>query len=43
MVNRHEALGLSDETVLEMYRTMLLARRLDERMWLLNRDRKSVV
>jgi 2-oxoisovalerate dehydrogenase E1 component alpha subunit len=40
MVNRHEALGLSDETVLEMYRTMLLARRLDERMWLLNRSGK---
>lgn len=38
--NRHAALGLSDEVVLEMYRTMLLARRIDERMWLLNRAGK---
>ncbi|TWI55930.1 thiamine pyrophosphate-dependent dehydrogenase E1 component subunit alpha [Halalkalibacter nanhaiisediminis] len=38
--NRHRTLGLSDETVLEMYETMLLARRLDERMWLLNRAGK---
>lgn len=38
--NRHSALGLSDEHVLEMYETMLLARRIDERMWLLNRAGK---
>ena len=38
--NRHRALGLSDEKVVEMYETMLLARRLDERMWLLNRAGK---
>lgn len=38
--NRHHALGLSDDTVLEMYETMLLARRIDERMWLLNRAGK---
>ena len=38
--NRHKALGLSDQTVLEIYETMLLARRLDERMWLLNRAGK---
>jgi len=38
--NRHQSLGLSDETVLEMYETMLLARKLDERMWLLNRSGK---
>ncbi|SFS92623.1 thiamine pyrophosphate-dependent dehydrogenase E1 component subunit alpha [Marininema halotolerans] len=38
--SRHEALGLSDEHVLEMYRTMLLARKIDERMWLLNRAGK---
>lgn len=38
--NRHQALGLSDEKVLEMYETMLLARRIDERMWLLNRAGK---
>ncbi|MDE5412222.1 thiamine pyrophosphate-dependent dehydrogenase E1 component subunit alpha [Alkalihalobacterium chitinilyticum] len=38
--NRHQALGLSDDKVLEMYETMLLARRIDERMWLLNRSGK---
>jgi 2-oxoisovalerate dehydrogenase E1 component alpha subunit len=37
---RHEALGLSDQDVKQMYRTMLMARRLDERMWLLNRSGK---
>ena len=35
---RHTALGLSDEDVLRMYRAMVLARALDERMWLLNRQ-----
>lgn len=38
--NRHLQAGLSDEQVLEMYRIMLLARRVDERMWLLNRSGK---
>lgn len=38
--NRHEKLGLSNQTVLEMYEMMLLARRIDERMWLLNRSGK---
>ncbi|CAH0299839.1 thiamine pyrophosphate-dependent dehydrogenase E1 component subunit alpha [Peribacillus simplex] len=38
--NRHLQAGLSDEQVLEMYRIMLLARRIDERMWLLNRSGK---
>jgi 2-oxoisovalerate dehydrogenase E1 component alpha subunit len=38
--NRHQALGLSDAQVLEMYKTMLMARRIDERMWLLNRAGK---
>ncbi len=38
--HRHHALGLTDETVLEMYETMLLARKIDERMWLLNRAGK---
>ncbi len=38
--NRHEELGLSNEQVLEIYETMLLARRIDERMWLLNRSGK---
>lgn len=35
-----KSLGLSDEQVLEMFRTMLLARKIDERMWLLNRAGK---
>src|SRR5690625_1921702 len=38
--NRHTSLGLTDEQVLEMYQTMLLARKIDERMWLLNRAGK---
>ncbi|TYR82479.1 thiamine pyrophosphate-dependent dehydrogenase E1 component subunit alpha [Priestia megaterium] len=38
--NRHESLGLTNEQVIEMYRTMLLARKIDERMWLLNRAGK---
>ncbi|HET7658552.1 MAG TPA: thiamine pyrophosphate-dependent dehydrogenase E1 component subunit alpha [Bacillales bacterium] len=38
--NRHKTLGLSDEDVLTMYETMLLARKIDERMWLLNRSGK---
>lgn len=38
--NRHEDLGLSDEKVIEIYKTMLMARRIDERMWLLNRSGK---
>lgn len=37
---RHEALGLTDQDVLEMYRIMLSARKVDERMWLLNRAGK---
>lgn len=36
----HVALGLTNEDVLQMHETMLLARRLDERMWLLNRAGK---
>ena len=38
--NRHKQLGLSDETVLQMYETMVLARKIDGRMWLLNRAGK---
>lgn len=38
--NRHQALGLSDRQVLEMYQHMVLARKVDERMWLLNRAGK---
>lgn len=37
---RHRSLGLSDDTVLEMYETIVLTRKLDERMWLLNRSGK---
>ncbi|MDG5470741.1 thiamine pyrophosphate-dependent dehydrogenase E1 component subunit alpha [Jeotgalibacillus sp. ET6] len=38
--NRHEELGLSNEEVIKIYETMLMARRIDERMWLLNRSGK---
>ena len=34
---RHVEIGLSDEAVLAMYRAMLLARAVDERMWLVQR------
>nr|WP_147635428.1 thiamine pyrophosphate-dependent dehydrogenase E1 component subunit alpha [Risungbinella massiliensis] len=37
---KHREVGLSDQQVLEMYSTMLMARKLDERMWLLNRAGK---
>jgi 2-oxoisovalerate dehydrogenase E1 component alpha subunit len=37
---RHRKLGLTDEQVVEMYRYMLLARKVDERMWILNRAGK---
>src|SRR3954462_13441488 len=38
---KHEQLGLDKEQLLEMYYYMLLARSLDERMWLLNRQGKA--
>lgn len=38
--NRHQALGLTDEDLVSMYEIMLLSRRLDERMYLLNRAGK---
>lgn len=38
--NSHEELGLTNEDVLKMFETMLMARRIDERMWLLNRAGK---
>lgn len=38
---RHEALGLDEDDLLKMYRCMLLARRVDERMWVLNRQGKA--
>ena len=37
---RHVELGLTDDDVLAMYRTMLLARAVDERMWLMQRAGK---
>jgi 2-oxoisovalerate dehydrogenase E1 component alpha subunit len=37
---RHAHLGLSDEDVLGMYRAMLMARAVDERMWLMQRAGK---
>jgi len=37
---RHAELGLSDADVLGMYRAMLLARAVDERMWLMQRAGK---
>ncbi len=37
----HKALGLDDERVLDMYRVMVLARRLDDRMWALNRQGRA--
>ena len=36
----HEELGLTDADAIKMYETMLMARRIDERMWLLNRAGK---
>jgi 2-oxoisovalerate dehydrogenase E1 component alpha subunit len=37
---RHVELGLADDDVLAMYRAMLLARAVDERMWLMQRAGK---
>ncbi len=34
----HTALGLTSDDLLDLYRKMLLARKLDERMWALNRQ-----
>src|SRR6187549_931319 len=38
---RHEVLGLSRERLLQMFETMLLARAVDERQWVLNRQGKQ--
>jgi 2-oxoisovalerate dehydrogenase E1 component alpha subunit len=38
--DRHSQLGLSAEDLKKMYYTMVLARALDERMWILNRQGK---
>ena len=37
----HGALDLEDDDLLRMYRCMLLARKVDERMWILNRQGKA--
>jgi len=37
----HLDLGLSDADVVEMYRTMVLTRRLDDRIWALNRQGRA--
>ncbi|MPZ51623.1 MAG: tungsten formylmethanofuran dehydrogenase [Acidimicrobiia bacterium] len=38
---RHREVGLDDDTVLEMYRLMLMARRMDDRMFALNRQGRA--
>ena len=38
---RHEALGLDEDDLLKIYNHMLLARRVDERSWILNRQGKA--
>ena len=37
----HRSLGLSDEDVVEMYRLMLMCRRVDDRMWALQRQGRA--
>ena len=37
----HRDLGLSDDQVIEMYRLMLMARRVDDRMWALQRQGRA--
>ena len=39
--SKHEALGLEDDDLLKIYYYMLLTRRVDERMWILNRQGKA--
>jgi len=39
--SRHQSLGLSDEQALRMYEVMRLARAVDERMWLINRQGRA--
>jgi 2-oxoisovalerate dehydrogenase E1 component alpha subunit len=39
--SKHEALGLKDDDLLSIYHYMLLTRRVDERMWILNRQGKA--
>src|SRR5919108_802967 len=39
--SRHRSLGLSDEQALRLYEVMRLARAIDERMWLINRQGRA--
>ncbi|MEA2636455.1 MAG: 2-oxoisovalerate dehydrogenase component alpha subunit [Chloroflexota bacterium] len=39
--SRHRSLGLSDEQALKIYEVMRLARAVDERMWLINRQGRA--
>src|SRR2546423_6174652 len=39
--DRHSELGLRDDDLIGMYRTILLARRLDQKIWGLNRMGKA--
>ena len=39
--DRHRALGLSDDAALRLYEVMRLARAIDERMWLINRQGRA--
>ena len=39
--SRHRSLGLSDDQALRIYEVMLLARAIDERMWLINRQGRA--
>jgi len=39
--SRHRSLGLSDEQALRIYEVMRLARAIDERMWLINRQGRA--
>jgi len=41
MAEDHRDLGLADQQMLDMYRLMLLARRIDDRMWALNRQGRA--
>ena len=38
---RHHGLGLGDEDMVRMYRVMLAARRMDDRMWALQRQGRA--
>jgi 2-oxoisovalerate dehydrogenase E1 component len=40
-MHNHLDLGISDDALLEMYRLMVLTRRLDDRMWALNRQGRA--